>query len=221
MATLLDIKHYVANQLGVDTGATPTTIRDRFINQARRKFYSERRWSFLAKRVTPSWASGVASLPTDYNNKYDPIAVWSETGNLKIEYRKVGLSDLNNYPLDYVYAIDLQNSQIKINQTSATPFLQYTYLPADASLSGSDDNTTEPVQDITAIAYLAISTYWLASERSNARYQLFRDLYDAELAALSRIDAQKTPVLPLSTLPAGLGYTRSGRSDINSYLPRR
>ena len=221
MATLLDIKNFVSNQLGNDDGSVDDTIRDRFINQARRKFYSETRWFFLQKTVTPSWTNGVANLPSDYNYKYDPLDVYTTDGGLKIGYRKVELSELEAYPQVYCYAIDEENQQIKTNQPTGTPALVYLYLPDDYALNNTQNNDVEPVQDITAIAWLSIAYFWLASERSTARYQLFMDMYKEELNKLKLINAQKQPISQINSLRLDFGYSgRSQRTDFDGYIPK-
>ncbi len=221
MATLLDIKNFVSNQLGNDDGSVDDPIRDRFINQARRKFYSETRWFFLQKSTVPSWSSGVAALPSDYNHKYDPADVYVNDGGLKISYRKVELGELDAYPDVYCYAIDQENNEIKINQVSATPTLAYYYLPADYQLNSTQNSDVEPIQDITIIAWLSIAYYWLASERSTARYQLFMDMYKEELNKLKLMNAQKQPVRQVKSLRLDFGYSGARqRTDFDGYVPK-
>jgi hypothetical protein len=220
MATLIDIKNYVSNQLGVDSGATSNTIRDRFIIFARRKFYSEYQWSFLDKVVVPAFTANQASLPADFNTKFKPKTVWAQSGIVKIMYTLVDIESIQAYPDTFVYALDIPNLKIVINRSDYSPSLLYTYLPVDPPLNNTQDNVVEPASDITAIAYAAISSWWLASERSNARFQLFDDKYQEELQKMKLIDSKNVPILSISSLPANIGYTRANRSSFNGYVPR-
>lgn len=191
MATLLTIKDYVANQLGKDDGSTPNSKRDKIINQARRKFYSEKRWSFLRTQGNaPTFTNYVANLPANYNIKYDPIAVYAYSGNAKFQYSKVSWDDLDEYgTADYVYAIDKINRTIKVSQNPYTVYLDYTYLPADKDMGTSDDTDAEPIDDITPIGLLAVAMWWLASERATGKHQMFLDEYNEELSRLKEADA--------------------------------
>jgi len=190
MSVLLDIKNEVAGQLGADNGSVSVPKRDRAINRARRKYYSEKRWSYLKKTASITITAQLGSVPSDFNKKFDPIAVYTYSGNMKYEYKKVDWDDLLEYgTLDYCYAINKVNGQIKISQTTVTPVsMDYTYLPADAAISTADDNTTEPAPDITAIVLLSIGIWWLSSERATGKYQLFYDQYKDQLTQDIRID---------------------------------
>jgi len=188
--TLLDIKHGVANQLGADNGATPNNKRDRIINRARRRFYSETAWKFLRDSDTLTFTSQLADLPATYNRKFDPIAVYTYSDTTKNHYTKVGWDDVDFYGEDqYVYAIDKTNNKIKINQsTVTTATLDFTVLPADAAMGSGDDTDEEPAPDIEPIISLAVALWWLASERSTGKHQMFMDEYREQLISAKRSD---------------------------------
>jgi len=63
--TLLEIKNFVADMIGTGDGTTSVPKRDRLINRARAKFYSERKWSYLLKTATLNFTSQVADISTD------------------------------------------------------------------------------------------------------------------------------------------------------------
>ncbi len=181
--TLLQLKDLVANALGANTGSTPTTIRDNCINQARRVFYSERQWSFLFKTASVSLTTQVGNLPTDYNKKFQPLGVYYYIGSVKYEYHQVSWQDVAMYDQSqYAYAIDLDAGTIYVNTTSpASVTLDYTYLPTDKVMDGTQDSNSEPAPDINPIGQLAIAKWWLASERATAKYQLFKGEYESAL----------------------------------------
>lgn len=186
MATLLDIKNGVADQLGAGNGTTTVPKRDRAINRARRKFYSERRWSFLRKTATLNFTNKTANLSVDvadYNYKFDPISVYSYTGTTEFKYVKVNWDEVSSYNSGaYVYAINKSLKQIKTNQSTGTLTLEYTYLPTDKSIDTVGNADEEPTSDIEPIILLSIAYWWLSSERATGKYQLFKDEYDKELA---------------------------------------
>lgn len=213
MATWLDLKTFVAGQLGADNGATATSLRDKRINEARREFYSHRRWSFLNKSATLTFTARVAPLPADFNKKFAPLDVYKYVGTVKYQFSRVSFADVDYYSSEeYVYAIDPVNDQVKINTTDATLTIDYTYLPADKSTSdSSDDSDVEPAPDITPIGLLGIAKWWLSSERGTGKYQLFKDEYKESLASAVLVDAGAVPVRPL--------YSRRKRIK-NGYTPR-
>lgn len=193
--TFLDIKNFVANHTGKDNGATANTKRDRLINAARRQFYGERAWSFLKDDATLTFTSQEASLPADYNEKFDPIDVYKYSSNLKYKFDKVEWSEVDNYATDrYVYAVDRANGKIRINTTDTTLTLLYTKLPADKAVDTTDDSDSEDAPDITPIGLLATAMWWLSSERSTAKYQLFYDQYNDAMARAVRMDGMTQPV---------------------------
>lgn len=211
MATWLDLKTYVAGQLGADDGSTPTSVRDKRINEARREFYSHRRWSFLRKSDTLTFSSKVASLPSDYHTKFDPVDVYKYDGTTKYQFTKVGWGDVGWFAdNEYVYAIDKPSGEIKINTTDATLTIDYAYLPADKDTATTgDDSDVEPAPDITPIGLLAVAKWWLASERGTGKYQLFKDEYREALAQAVLSDAGTTPVRRLypRTRELNTGYS--------------
>ena len=200
--TWLNLKEYVANQLGSATTASTDGIFERVINQARREYYSYRQWSFLKKTATLNFTAQVADVDsdaTDYNRKFDPIDIYKYIGTVKYQFSKVAWADVGYYSTDeYVYAIDKNSGQIKVNTTDATLSMDYTHLPADRPTSGtSEDSQNEAAPDITPIGLLAIAKWWLSSERGTGKYQLFKDEYNQALAQATVADAGTTPVRPL------------------------
>jgi len=196
MSTLGNIKVGVANQLGADNGAVSVPKRDKIINRARRKYYSERRWSFLRTNgATLTFTAQVASLPSDFNLKFDPIAVYTYSGNAKYQYDKVAWDDLTMYGTsEYVYAVDKVNKKIKISQTTSTLSIDYTALPTDAPIDTTQDATDEPTDDVEPIILLSVAMWWLSSERSTAKYQLFMDDYREAKNQSIAIDNASQPI---------------------------
>lgn len=214
--TYLNLKEFVANQLGQDDASTPNSKREKIINQARREYYSHRRWSFLFTSTTLSFTSQVASLPSDYNYKFAPLDVYSYSGTVKTQYTKVEWADVGYYGSDqYVYAIDRNAGQIKINQTAvSTLSFDYTMLPADRPTgSTSEDAQNEKAPDITPIGLLAVAKYWLSAERATGKYQLFQDQYKAALREAVIQDAGSAALRPLYPRIRAIktGYTSRGR----------
>lgn len=213
MSTLLDIKTDVAQQLGQTNPTTAVTLRDVAINSARRTYYSEQQYSFLEKAADITITSQVGTLPTDMNIKFPFKKVYTYINSIYYEFSPVGWEELASYDTSaYVYAIDSGNRQIKINQTTiATISTLYTYLPADKALDTSDNADPEPAPDITPIVYLAVARYWLASERATGKYQLFKDLYDAETMKARADSDLATPKQDLDTINMHeLGYNQPG-----------
>jgi len=192
MATLLDIKNFVADLIGTGDGTTSVPKRDRIINSARRKFYSEKKWSFLKKTATLNFTDNEADLSadaSDYNYKFDPISIYTYSSNIKFQFTKVEWDDLTAYETsNYVYAIDKAGKKIKISTGDTTVSMEYIYLPTDKVIGTSDDTDEEPVGDITAIGLLSLSMWYLGSRQSMAKYQLFKDEYKEELTRLLLLD---------------------------------
>lgn len=214
MATLSDIKNGVADQLGTGNGSTSVAKRDRIINRARRVFYSVRQWSFLRKSTTISFTAQVGSLPADFNNKFDPIEVYTYSSDIKYVYDRVNWDDVQLYSGDsYVYAIDRENDEIKINQsTVASLTMDYTHLPADKAIDTTDDTDIEPTDDVEPIILLSIAMWWLSSERDDGKHQMFMDEYNALLSQAIRADS-KNEGIHLFNKPynyIGKGYRGKG-----------
>lgn len=210
--TLLDIKHGVANQLGADNGATQNNKRDRIINRARRRFYSETAWKFLRDSDTLTFSSQLADLPTTFNRKFDPIAIYTYSSTTKNHYTKVGWDDVAFYGEDqYVYAIDKTDKKIKINQTTVTTAtIDYITLPTDKLLDGTEDSDEELAPDIEPIISLGVALWWLASERSTGKHQMFMDEYREQLIGAKRADKSTYArrsfypyLLKYKTIPSG------------------
>ncbi len=209
MSTLGDIKHDVAGQLGATDGATSEAKRDRAINRARRKFYSEKKWSFcLVPGTTVAIASQLGTLPSNYNKKYDPEAVYYYSGDVKYHFGVVAFNDVDNYDDGaYVIGINRSTGQIKMNQTSiASISMDYYALPADAPIDTTQDATAELAPNIEPITTAAIAFWWLTSERSTANYDRFMDEYKILVANEKKIDSYNTPVRKLNANPIGKGY---------------
>ena len=185
MSTLLDIKKFVASQTGKTDWSVSDTKRDTIINQARREFYSTKKWKFLKKTTTLTFSSGEADFPSDYNPSFDIGQIYSYTAQDKTVYDQVQLEDLDKYvddsASDFVFALDIENSKIKSNQQSTTPYLTYYHLPSDKATDGSDDTDTEPTSDITCICLLSTAMWWLAKERDDDNYNRFYVRYQEAL----------------------------------------
>lgn len=217
MPTLLDIKTFVANQLG-STDTSANIKRDSLINQARRQYYNEYKWSFCFKTTSVSLTAQVGDLPTDFNLKYNPIAVYTYTENVKYDYGEVSWDDIDGFTQDsYVYAINPSTKVIKINQTAVSSVtLDYIAIPADAATDSSEDSVEELAPDITAIAYRAIALWWLSSERSTANFDRFSDLYKSQVAQDRKQDSFRQAPKPFDSLRGNYGYN----SHNKSFVPR-
>lgn len=209
---MLDIKNYVGDEIGTGDGSTAIPKRDRLINLARKKFYSEKQWSFLrTSNATLTFTAQIADLPTDYNIKFDPIAVYSYTDSSKFSYSKVAWDDLVQYGTgDYVYAMDKTSRHIKISQADATLLIDYTNLPVDKATDTSDNVDIEPIDDITPIGLLATAMWYLSSRQASGKYQLFKDEYDKELAQWKLTDGGSQAIKSFNRRGM-LNYGYSGR----------
>ena len=214
MASLLDIKRFVASQTGKTDWSVADSKRDTIINQARREFYSLRKWKFLKKSATLTFSSGEADFPTDYNPNFDVGQIYSYSGNDKTEFTQVELEDLPKYEKDSatynVFAIDYENSKILSNQQSATPTLTYFHLPADKAIDASEDNDIEPTTDITCICLLATAMWWLAKERDEENYNRFYVRYQEALKKAIQRDNVNGPPMSLENYLANFdqGFNR-------------
>ena len=197
MSTYLDLKTYVANQLGNTDQTTFDAQRDQFaINNARRDFYHRRKWSFLRKTATLTFAGGFAPLPADFDKFFDPNFVYTFSGNVKYDYLPVEYSELQAYAADcFVYAVDKVNSRIYTNQASVTTLtLDYQYEVSDYTATDATQNAlVEAAPDITPIVLRAVALFWLSSERSTSKYQLFNDQYEQLTRRMEVMDAARTP----------------------------
>lgn len=222
MPTLSDIKVDVATQLGATNGADSVPKRDRAINRARRKFYSERRWSFCFDSQSVSITSQEGTLPDtsgySYNEKFDPACVYYYSGAVKYEFEKVAWSEVEGYPSDsYAYAINKATGKIKINRTDvATVTVDYYRQPDDAAISTADDANVELAPDIEPITMLSTAYWWLGSERNTANFDRFMDLYKEELSKAISIDIGNSPPKNIRSLPREMGYNRG----YGGYVPK-
>lgn len=214
--TLLDIKKSVAAQLGKSDYATPNTIRDIKINDARRELYGSKRWSFRRKNIALVFSGSVSAFPDLFAASDDPIDLYEypTVGKPRLEWLEVELQEVGGFavndPLTKVYAVDVENSQFISNQTTGSPILAYYQMPKDRMLDGSEDALPEPCSRaaFTAIVLLATAEYWLAAERDEAEYDRFFKRYQqAYQLANARDDRTGAPVQVKHTLSGkNLGF---------------
>lgn len=219
--TLGDIKTSVANQLGATDGSSSVPKRDIAINDARREYYSAARWSFCFKSSSVSLTSQVGSLPTGFNKRFDPKEVYFYSGGVKYDFCKVGWDEVDVYSTaSYVYAINKQTSQIKINQPSfASVTMDFYQIPDDAPIDTTQDSTDELAPDVTAIVFNAIARWWLTKERSTANYDRFMDMYRSQLLQDKKIDSTNQPVKGIRWNRLNQGYNRAiGRKNNTGYV---
>lgn len=198
MATFLDIKTDVTEQLGSLDANTYVAKRETCINRARRRYYSENAWYYLGVNdYSLAFTAGVAPLPTNFNKKFDPEDVYYYSGNIKYAFNKVDWGSIPSYLQDqYVYAIDKTAGSIKTNHPEiAALTMSYTMLPSDyTATDGSQDTSVEAAPDITAIVFLAIAYWWLSKERNDDLYKLFLAQYKDKLKDDMTQDEATTPV---------------------------
>ena len=136
-----------------------------------------------------TFTAQVATIPTDFNVKWTPTAVYSYSGNQKTLYRPVDWDELTRYGTsEYCYAIDKTSRQIKVSSDSATLSIDYYYLPADKAIDTTDNTDEEPAPDITPIGLLALSYWYLSSRQKTGSHQLFMDEYKQELGQAISLD---------------------------------
>jgi len=198
LSTFLDLKTDVTSQLGGLDAATYVSKRETCINRARRRYYSETSWYYLGVNdYSLAFTAGIATLPTDMNQKFDPSDIYFYSGNIKYAFNKVDWGSIQSYLTDqYVYAVDKSSRRIKTNHPEITTLtMQYTTLPADyTATDGSQDTTVEPAPDITAIALLAIGYWWLSKERDKQKYNEFETEYLAKVKQDMTEDEATVPV---------------------------
>jgi hypothetical protein len=201
MSTTLDIKLDVASQLGKKDGNVAEQIRDNSIQRARRKFYHEFPWSFLKKQDSLTFTSGVLAFPLDYDTAFEP-QIFNYTSNYKTEYKLVALEDVDSYTsAQPAFAIDPENGQFVTNVDGD---IEITYrVKISDTLS---DTFEEPVSDITPIVALSVAYYWLAKERNEDMFKMFKEEYQSELARLVREDRLKDPVRYFNIDTTDYGY---------------
>jgi len=219
--TLLDIKKGVSAQLGKSDYATPNSVRDIKINDARREVYASTRWSFLRKNQTLTFmlsstgltaGLGVCPFPDLLAPSDDPITLYEYPvlGQKPLKYSEVFLESVASYIVNgtsqKVYAIDIENSQFVSNQTTATPNIAYISSPKDRALDGSEDALVEPASKaaLTAIVLLATAEYWLASERDEDEYDRFFARYEKQLAVAQLKDSRVGPQEKVATTYQGV-----------------
>lgn len=198
MSTFLDLKTAVTGQLGGLDAGTYVAKRETAINRARRRYYSENSWYYLGVNdYTLNFTAGIASLPSDMNQKFDPSDIYFYSGNIKYAFNKVDWGSISSYLTDqYVFAVDKSSKRIKTNHPEiATLTMQYTTLPADyTATDGSQDSNVEPAPDITAIEYLSVAYWWLSKERDSEEYDRHMAMYREQLKIDLEADQATTPV---------------------------
>ncbi len=213
MATLLDIKSFVENQKGSsDTSAD--TVRDNLVNFARRTYYSAYPWTFCRRSDAITITAQLGDFPATYNEKF-PCRVYTYTETTKYDYAQVAWDEVDSYSTDsYVFAVDHENNQIKINQTTVSSVTaDYQSLPTDGTTG--TNSTIELAPDITAIGYLSLAHHWLGNERATGKFQMFKDLYDQQLARDRRIDMNREPIRDINFNPTPQGYNTRGSNQTN------
>lgn len=198
MPTFLDVKTAVTGQLGGLDAATYVAKRETCINRARRRYYSENSWFYLGTNdYSLTFTAGIASLPSDMNQKFDPSDIYFYSGNIKYAFNKVDWGSIPSYLTDqYVFAVDKSTKRIKTNHPEITSLtMSYTTLPADyTATDGSQDTTVEPAPDTTAIELLSIGYWWLTKERDEDKYNMFLAQYKEKLKDDETEDQATTPV---------------------------
>lgn len=217
MPTLGNVKQGVSDQINLDNGSISVPKRDRQINRARRKYYSEAKWSFcLTPNETITITSQEGPLPADYNKKFEPASVYTYVSGVKYNFAPVAWADLESYTTDsYVFAINKDTEKIKINQTTyASIKMDYYALPADAPIDTTQDATEELAPDTTAIEFLSIAYYWLTSQRSTANFDRFMDMYKEQLTSDKKANLQTQPVRHVNLGRLNQGFNRGYRNRL-------
>lgn len=216
--TLGNIKVSTANQLGASDGTSSVPKRDRAINDARREYYGAYKWSWAFKTATVTLTARVGSLPSGYNDKFGPECVYFYSGTTKYEFAKVEWDDVEQYTGgSYVYALNKNTDQIKINDSTFTSItMDYYQIPSDAPIDTTQDSTAEIAPDITAIVFNAVARWWLTSERSTANYDRFMDMYRAQLLQDKKIDSANKPVRGIRYNRWKQGYNKAAGRKYNT-----
>lgn len=193
MPTLLDIKQAVANEFGKSNYSAVDTKRDIAINEARRTFYTSKKWNFAKKQATVVFSGGTANFPTMFSEALGSPEVYDGSAGSKEMYEKVSFEDMNYHTQgDRVWSIDYDQNKIVSSEPTATVTMVYWGVPTNYSLDNTQDSTTELSPDVGAITALAKSLYAHASERDEDVRGYWRGIYEKEMLRIKLMDKQNT-----------------------------
>lgn len=201
MATYTTLKRMVANHLGKTDHTTANTIRDNAINDAYTQICQEYPFSWLLIPGTDlTLSSNEADLASDYNPSFGIHHAYTESSGTADDhvYVRVAIKDWDNYAsggsstaTDYVYYIEYDSTNdvyvFHSNQSSGT--VKYFYFKVPSELSNGTDVCVVP--DPTAVVYLAVAKWWLATERNEEMYQMFYKMYQERLMRMIKNDQMK------------------------------
>lgn len=212
MAIYSQLKTRYQNLIG-EGGTDPSTESESHINYAIKDICNAFPFSWNITSADLTLSSGVANLPTDYNQKWKIFDARVENSNNYNDnvFTQINISDRDKYAEgDYVYWITYNTTTgryvFNSKTQTGTVKVYYYFIPTD--LSGANDVCVVP--DIEAVAYLAASKNWIADERNTG----LKNVYEQE--ASSRIQALYSQDLNFSEID----FENSKISD-NRYITDR
>lgn len=176
MPTKLDLKKSVSTNMGKTDWNTVNAVRDQKIDDALLEYGTSRKWNCAKKivSVTFPWTF------SDYSPAFDPARVYDG----ETTFTEVALEDIGTFEAgSYVYALDIENSQILSSETTGTVSYHAVDVP-------SSDSATLVYPDITALSDLATAKTWLASERDEDNYDRFMARYAKSYERAATRDAR-------------------------------
>lgn len=203
--------------------ASTDAVRDNMINYAQGDVYDRYPFSWLLKTTTITLASGVASLPADYNPKFmlkDARIVNASTGDDDI-FQQIMPEERDDFGTDsedrlicwITYKSSDGTYSFNSNQTTGTVTIYYYNKPGD--LTADADYLVCP--DPMAVAYKAAAMLWIAKERDETNHDRFDKIAENKISALIGNDKLANPVPFVTGLTDhfDLGYneTRKTRPD--------
>ena len=189
--TLSDLRQRVAYLRGETDYTTTEAVIDSHINAAQRDIVIDFPYSWNLTTSTLTLSAGTATLPADYNPK------WQKLKDARISDTQIftlrNPADRHKYTADdYIYWItyDVTTKRYIFNSLTLTGSVLIYYWFFPATMTAANDAAAQAVYplvpDTEALAYLAASKNWVGDERN---VQLSRE-YRAE--ASTRIQSMRT-----------------------------
>lgn len=174
----------------------PTGTIDAFgtsnINAAIRDILNKYKFSWNLKSANITLASGVSTLPADYNPHWHihdaRIVVSGVDDNVFTEIQAWERSNYNDGSYVYWITYDTTTDTYIFNSLAedATVAIVYNFIPTD--LSAPADKCFVP--DLEAVSYLAASKKWVGAERDTELKQVYQQEADKLILAMYVHDMQ-------------------------------
>jgi len=188
--TLLTLKNWFARFIGENDYSSLESVVTSLIDDAHKEVASLSPFYCFKATDELTTSSGSVDLPTDLDISHiGNVKVYRYDGTTKYEYERVDLDNLSSYDTsDYVYAIDFENSRLKL-PTDVTVQFEYYFVPT--TLSDNTDTTKFPIPK--AIARMAAFQYWQSFEEDPDQAKINLDFANSLIVQAQKRNKMSVP----------------------------